>query len=67
VEADIKACFDEFSHSAPLNRVRQRIADKRVLALIKAFLKGGIMDEQGRLQGTRSPARRKAEFWLGDR
>jgi RNA-directed DNA polymerase len=52
VEADIKACFDELSHSAILDRVRRRIADKRVLALIKAFLKAGIMSEQGRLKGT---------------
>jgi RNA-directed DNA polymerase len=52
VEADIKACFDELSHAAILDRVRQRIADKRVLALIKAFLKAGIMSEQGRLTGT---------------
>jgi len=52
VEGDIKACFDELSHSAILDRVRRRIADRRVLALIKAFLKAGIMTEQGRLQGT---------------
>jgi RNA-directed DNA polymerase len=52
VEADIKACFDELSHSAILARVRQRVADKRVLSLIKAFLKAGIMSEQGRLLGT---------------
>jgi RNA-directed DNA polymerase len=52
VEADIKACFDELSHSAILGRVRRRIADKRVLALIKAFLKAGIMNQQGRLTGT---------------
>jgi RNA-directed DNA polymerase len=52
VEGDIKACFDELSHSAILDRVRRRIEDKRVLALIKAFLKAGIMTEQGRLQGT---------------
>jgi len=52
VEGDIKACFDELSHSAILDRVRRRIQDKRVLALIKAFLKAGIMAEQGRLQGT---------------
>jgi RNA-directed DNA polymerase len=52
VEGDIKACFDELSHSAILDRVRRRIQDKRVLALIKAFLKAGIMTEQGRLQGT---------------
>ena len=52
VEGDIKACFDELSHSSILDRVRRRIQDKRVLALIKAFLKAGIMTEQGRLQGT---------------
>jgi RNA-directed DNA polymerase len=52
VEADIKACFDELSHSAILDRVRKRIRDKRVLALVKAFLKAGIMNEQGRLKGT---------------
>lgn len=52
LEADIKACFDELSHSAITGGVRQRVADKRVLALIKAFLKAGIMSEQGRLHGT---------------
>lgn len=51
-EADIKACFDELDHSAILNRVRRRIADKRVLALIKAFLKAGIMTELGGLEKT---------------
>ncbi|MGA2166507.1 MAG: reverse transcriptase domain-containing protein, partial [Solirubrobacteraceae bacterium] len=51
VEADVKACFDELSHSAILDRVRRRVRDKRVLALIKAFLKAGIMSEQGRLRG----------------
>jgi len=46
-EADIKACFDELSHSAILERVRRRVGDKRVLALVKAFLKAGIMTEEG--------------------
>jgi retron-type reverse transcriptase len=45
VEGDIKACFDEISHSALLGRVRQRVGDKRVLALVKAFLKAGILGE----------------------
>lgn len=52
VEADIKACFDELDHTAILGRVRRRVADKRVLALIKAFLKAGIMTEQGGFQAT---------------
>jgi RNA-directed DNA polymerase len=29
-------------------RVRRRIADKRVLVLVKAFLKAGILSEDGR-------------------
>ncbi len=47
LEADIEACFDSLSHSASLARVRRRIADKRVMTLIKAFLKAGIMTELG--------------------
>jgi len=45
LEADIEACFDSLSHSACLDRVRRRVADKRVMVLIKAFLKAGIMTE----------------------
>jgi RNA-directed DNA polymerase len=47
VEGDITACFDEISHPALMDRVRSRIADKRVLALVKAFLKAGILTEGG--------------------
>ena len=50
VEGDIKACFDEISHNALLERVRARIADKRVLALVKTFLKAGILGEDGTLR-----------------
>jgi RNA-directed DNA polymerase len=46
-EADIAACFDELAHSAIMERVRTRIVDKRVLTLIKAFLKAGIMSTEG--------------------
>ena len=45
LEADIAACFDEINHAALLGRVRRRIGDKRVLALIKAFLKAGVLSE----------------------
>jgi RNA-directed DNA polymerase len=47
LEGDITACFDEISHSALMERVRGRIGDKRVLALVKAFLKAGILSEDG--------------------
>ncbi len=46
-EADIAACFDEISHTALMDRLRKRIKDKRVLALVKAFLKSGLLDEDG--------------------
>jgi len=45
LEGDIKACFDEIDHTALMGRVRARIGDKRVLALVKAFLKAGILSE----------------------
>jgi RNA-directed DNA polymerase len=52
VEGDIKACFDEISHPALMDRVRARVADKRVLALVKAFLKSGILGEGRMLRPT---------------
>ncbi len=45
LEGDIKACFDEIDHTALMDRVRRRIGDKRVLALVKTFLKAGILSE----------------------
>ncbi|MFC3454443.1 reverse transcriptase domain-containing protein [Amycolatopsis speibonae] len=46
-EADIEACFDNIDHVALMDRVRRRVKDKRVLSLIKAFLKAGILSEDG--------------------
>ena len=42
LEADIEACFDRIDHAALMGRVRGRIEDKRVLALIKAFFGPGL-------------------------
>jgi RNA-directed DNA polymerase len=52
VEGDIQACFDEISHPALMDRVRVRVGDKRVLALVKAFLKAGILGEDRVLRVT---------------
>ena len=46
-EADITACFDEIDHTALMGRVRDRIGDKRVLGWVKAFLKAGVLTEEG--------------------
>ncbi len=47
LEGDIKACFDEIDHTALLLRVRRRVVDRRVIALIKSFLKSGILNKDG--------------------
>ena len=47
LEGDITACFDEISHVGLQDRLRRRIGDKRVLNLVKAFLKAGILSEDG--------------------
>ncbi len=52
LDADIEACFDSIDHTALMDRVRARIKDKRVLALVKAFLKAGILTELGEHQNT---------------
>ena len=52
VEGDIKACFDNVHHGVLMQLVRQRIGDRKVLALIKAFLGSGVMKAGGRLAAT---------------
>ncbi len=47
LEGDIEACFDMIDHRALMDRVRGRVGDKRVLALVKAFLRAGILSEDG--------------------
>jgi RNA-directed DNA polymerase len=47
LDADIEACFDSIEHWALMDRVRARVKDKRVLALVKSFLKAGVMTELG--------------------
>jgi RNA-directed DNA polymerase len=44
VDADLKSYFDTIPHDRLLRRLRERIADGRVLGLIASFLKAGILD-----------------------
>jgi RNA-directed DNA polymerase len=53
LEADIEACFDEIDHSALMDRVRARIGDKPVLGLVKAFLRAGVLSEDGVTRDTK--------------
>jgi RNA-directed DNA polymerase len=52
LDADIEAAFDNLAHCALLERVRARVKDKRVLALVKAFLKAGVLTEAGDREDT---------------
>ncbi|MFD8531756.1 group II intron reverse transcriptase/maturase [Streptosporangium canum] len=52
LEADIAACFDEIDHTALMGRVRDRIKDKRVCALVRALLKSGVMTALGEADET---------------
>lgn len=44
VDVDLKSYFDTIPHDRLMGRLRERIADERILGLIDAFLKAGIFD-----------------------
>lgn len=44
VDIDLEAFFDRVNHDRLMSHLADRIADKRVLKLIRAYLKAGIME-----------------------
>ncbi len=46
--------------TSDLERIRARIKDKRVLALVKAFLKAGVLTETGDREDTYTGTRKEA-------
>jgi len=44
VDADIRSYFDRISHQQLMEKVRQRVADGRVLELIESFLKQDVLE-----------------------
>lgn len=44
VDVDLKSYFDTIPHGRLMNRLRERVADGRVLNLVEAFLKAGILN-----------------------
>ena len=47
LDADIEGCFDNIDHQVLLDRVRARIKDKKTVALVRVFLKAGVMTDLG--------------------
>lgn len=45
LDADIKSYFDNISHDKLIILVEQKISDRRILKLIRSWLKAGIMDK----------------------
>lgn len=43
VDLDLKAFFDEVNHDLLMARVRRQVKDKRMLKLIRAFLRSGVL------------------------
>jgi retron-type reverse transcriptase len=46
------ASFDNIDHAVVLDRVRARISDKRVVGLVRAFLKAGVLTDLGTVSQT---------------
>jgi RNA-directed DNA polymerase len=47
IEGDIHACFDTVDHRLLMDLVRERIGDRGVLNLCRAFLRSGVVEQHG--------------------
>jgi len=47
IEGDIKACFDNVDHRVLMGLVAERVKDRKVLRLIRSFLRAGVVELHG--------------------
>jgi group II intron reverse transcriptase/maturase len=46
IEGDIKGCFDNIPHAGLMTLIARRIADEKVLHLVKQFLQAGYLEDR---------------------
>jgi len=52
IEGDIKACFDTIDHQRLMSLIEQRVTDRKVLRLVRAFLRAGVIEAHGGFAAT---------------
>ena len=45
VETDVADCFGSIPHSGLMSAIEERVSDRRMLALLRAFLRAGVMEQ----------------------
>ena len=45
VETDVADCFGSIPHSGLMSAVEERVSDRRLLGLLRAFLRAGVMEQ----------------------
>ncbi len=45
VETDVADCFGSIPHSGLMSAIEERVSDRRMLALLRAFLRAGVMQQ----------------------
>jgi RNA-directed DNA polymerase len=45
VETDVADCFGSIPHSGLMSAVEERVSDRRLLALLRSFLRAGVMEQ----------------------
>ena len=55
VDLDLEKFFDRVNHDKLMGKIAQRIGDKRLLKLIRAFLNAGVMENAWSLRVWKEP------------